>query len=90
MNNSKKYESNNKLKVQNLMIEESKNCTFFPKINDFVTVRSFDQFYGDMMKFQHNKFTKIQHKQVEKMFEEEQDLIENSIHSQIHNGKTQF
>ena len=41
------------------MLREAQSCTFYPKINDFATVRSFDQFYDDMMKFQSKKFYKI-------------------------------
>ena len=47
-------------------MKEGENCTFFPEINDFVTVRSYEKFYEDMMKHQKKKLVKVQMLQEEK------------------------
>ena len=67
MGAKQKYMKRRKQGQQEEMLKEAQSCTFYPKINDFATVRSFDQFYDDMRKFQNQKYHNIQQKQYEKL-----------------------
>lgn len=46
-------QKNLKVKIQAHQrdIQEGKECTFIPEINNFVSIRTHEKFYKDMMEF---------------------------------------